>query len=42
MIALPNPTAKMTQTTEMIIYTCEGHGCAYSIDVEATLYHIVN
>jgi len=39
MISLPNPTAKMTQTTEMIIYTCEGHGCAYSIDDEGTLYY---
>ena len=29
----------MTQTTEMIIYTCEGHGCAYSIDDEGTLYY---
>ena len=39
MISLPNPTAKMTETTEMIIYTCEGHGCAYSIDDEGTLYY---
>ena len=23
----------------MIIYTCEGHGCAYSIDDEGTLYY---
>ena len=39
MISLPNPTTKMTQITEMIIYTCEGHGCAYSIDDEGTLYY---
>ena len=39
MISLPNPSAKMSQTTEMIIYTLEGHGCAYSIDDEGTLYY---
>ncbi len=40
MISLPNPTAQTTIMSDMILYTCDDHACAYTVDSEGTLYYI--